>query len=113
MMLINAGSNLEFVRISRSVIITSVIITSFLFLVVIGLGLKAQRLKPVTGLEGLIGETGESLEALTPAGTVRLHGERWKAESIAGNIEEGEKVRVIRVQNLKLYVEQISISLKN
>jgi len=113
MMLIQTGSNLEFVRISRSVIITSVIITSFFFLLIIGLGLKAQRLKPVTGLEGLIGETGESLEALTPIGMVRVHGERWKAESIAGNIEQGEKVRVISVKNLKLYVEQISSSLKN
>jgi membrane-bound serine protease (ClpP class) len=107
MMLIRSDSNLEFIRISKSVIISAVAVTAFFFLTVIGLGLRAQRSKPVTGLEGLIGETGESLEALNPLGTVRLHGERWKAESVAGNINEGEKVRVTRIQNLKLYVEPI------
>jgi len=57
-------------------------------------------------MEGLIGEVGETLEALTPAGSIRVHGERWKAESVAGNIEQGEKVRVIRIQDWKLYVER-------
>ena len=108
MMLFRADSNLEFVKISRSVIYSAVAITSFFFLTIIGLGLKAQRGKPVTGIEGLIGETGESLEMLAPVGQIRLHGERWMAESIQRNINPGEKVRVIGVQNLKLFVEPIN-----
>src|SRR5207249_1744876 len=56
--LIRSDSSLEFARISRSVIISAVATSAFFFLFVIGLGLKAQRAKPVTGLEGLIGETG-------------------------------------------------------
>jgi membrane-bound serine protease (ClpP class) len=106
-MLIRPGSDPDFIGISRTVIIASTAVTTLFFLTIIGLGLSAQRRKPVTGLEGLIGEIGETLEALTPAGSIRIHGEHWKAESVAGNIEPGEKVRVIRIQNWKLYVGQL------
>jgi membrane-bound serine protease (ClpP class) len=106
-MLIRPGSSTDFVGISRVVIIVSTAVTALFFLTIIGLGLKAQRGRPVTGLEGLIGEMGETLEALTPTGSVRVHGERWKAESIAGNIGPGEKVRVIRMKDWKLYVERL------
>ncbi len=108
MMLIRASSALEFVKISRSVIISSTVITTLFFLFVIGLGLKAQRSKTITGIEGLIGETGETLDALDPVGRVRVQGEVWNAESIAGNINAGEKVRIKEMRNLKLYVEQIN-----
>jgi membrane-bound serine protease (ClpP class) len=107
-MLIRPGSDEDFVGISRVVIIVSTVITTLFFLTIIGLGLKAQRGKPVTGREGLIGEIGETLEALIPAGSIRVHGEHWKAESVAGDIGPGKKVRVIRIQNWKLYVEQLT-----
>ena len=106
-MLIQSDSSLEFVKISRSVIYSTVVITALFFLFIIGLGLKAQRAKPVTGIEGLTGEIGETLEALSPIGYVRVHGERWKAESLAGAIEKGRKVRVVRLEGLKLFVEPI------
>jgi membrane-bound serine protease (ClpP class) len=106
-MLIRPGSDSDVVGISRVVIIVSTAITALFFLTIIGLGLKAQRGKPVTGTEGLIGEIGETLEALTPVGSIRVHGEHWKAESVAGNIELGRKVRVIRMKDWKLYVEQL------
>ncbi|MBI1768607.1 MAG: nodulation protein NfeD [Bacteroidetes bacterium] len=105
MMLIRSDSTIEFVRISWSVIISSTIITSFFFLFVIGIGLKAQRAKPVTGIEGLTNEIGESLETLDPSGKVWVHGEVWGAESIGGKIEKGEKVRITGVENLKLHVD--------
>ena len=107
MMLIRASSSLEFVKLSRSVIITSTAVTSLFFLFVLGLGLKAQRRKPVTGMEGMIGLTGESLGTLSPLGKVRVHGELWNAESIAENIDQGKKIRVTGIKNLKLYVEEV------
>jgi membrane-bound serine protease (ClpP class) len=107
-MLIRPGSDEDFAGISRVVITVSTGITALFFLTVIGLGLKAQRGKPVTGLEGLIGEIGETLEALTPAGTIRVHGEHWRAESVSGDIGPGKKVRVVRMQDWKLYVEQLT-----
>jgi membrane-bound serine protease (ClpP class) len=84
------------------------VVTALFFLFVIGLGLKAQRAKPVTGLEGLIRQTGEALNILDTAGTVRVHGEIWNAESVSGIIEKGEKVRITGIKNLKLYVERIA-----
>ncbi len=107
MMLIRASSSLEFVKLSRSVIITSTAVTSLFFLFVLGLGLKAQQRKPVTGMEGMIGLTGESLGTLSPLGKVRVHGELWNAESISENIDQGKKIRVTGIKNLKLYVEEV------
>jgi membrane-bound serine protease (ClpP class) len=107
LMLVRTTSSLEFARISYSVIIASAIVTSLFFLFVVGAGLKAQRAKPVTGVEGLMGEIGESLVTLDHAGTVRVHGEVWNAESISGTISAGKKVRVTGIKDLKLYVESV------
>ena len=106
-MLIHTSSVFEFVEISWIVIVASVAITTFFFVFLLGLGLKVQRKKPTTGIEGLIGEIGEAFSLLNPLGTVRVHGEFWQAESISGNISKGERVRVIEIQNLKLRVEQV------
>ena len=45
------------------------------------LALTSQRAAPVTGVEGLIGETGRVLEPIVPGapGRVRVHGESWSA----------------------------------
>ena len=52
-------------------------------------------------------DTGEVIDILDPAGTVRLQGETWNAESLAGVIAQGKKVRIKEMKNLKLYVEPI------
>jgi membrane-bound serine protease (ClpP class) len=106
MMLIRSNSSLEFVNISRVVIVSSTVVTALFFLTVIGMGLRAQKRKVVTGIEGLIGATAYSLDTLDPTGTVMLQGEVWNAESIAGKISQGEKVLVREMRNLKLYVEK-------
>jgi membrane-bound serine protease (ClpP class) len=105
MMLIRDDSSLQFARISNSVIITTTIVTALFFLFVIGAGLRAQKAKSVTGLEGFLGETGITLETLDPRGTVQVHGEIWSAESLKGKIEKGERVRITEMKSFKLYVE--------
>ncbi|MEJ7738101.1 MAG: nodulation protein NfeD [Chitinophagaceae bacterium] len=107
LMLIRTDSVFNAVRISWSVIISSVGITALFFLFVVGLGLRAQRLKPVTGIEGLIGEIGEAFEILDPSGRIQVHGETWNAESVSGKIGAGERVRVREVNNLSLRVERV------
>lgn len=107
MMLIKSGSPLEMARISRAVIFSATAITSLFFLFVVGLGIKAQRRKVVTGKEALVGTTGEVIDLLSPSGTVKVQGEIWKAESLAGTISSGEKVRIKEMKNLILYVEPI------
>jgi len=37
-------------------------------------------------------------------GMIRVHGELWRAES-SRPVQEGEPVRILRVEGLKLYVE--------
>jgi membrane-bound serine protease (ClpP class) len=108
MMLIKSGSALEFVRISRTVIISATAVSALFFLFVVGAGVKAQRRKAVTGAEGMIGDTGEVIDMLDPSGTIKVQGEIWNAESVAGAIGKGEKVRIKEMKNLKLYVEPIS-----
>ncbi len=108
MMLIKSGSSLEMVRISRTVIFASTAVSALFFLFIVGLGMKAQRSKVVTGLEALIGETGEAMDSLDPLGRVQVLGEIWNAESLSGVIGKGEKVTIKEMRNLKLYVESIA-----
>lgn len=105
-MLIHTDSTLEVVAISWKVIIITVILTAAFFIFAIGLGIKAQRLKPVTGIDGIIGEIGEAVSNLEPEGQIRVHGEVWNAESLDGTISKDTKVKVTKVSNLKLIVRK-------
>jgi len=105
LMLIRTTSTLEFVRISRAAIYSTVTLSILFFLTVLGFGLKAQRQRPVTGAEGLIGQTATSLSPLTPIGQVQLHGEIWKAITVGGDIGQGEKVEIVGLDNLTLQVK--------
>jgi membrane-bound serine protease (ClpP class) len=108
MMLIDTDSFLEAMEISMELIIFIVVLTSAFFIFAITLGIKAQRKKPTTGTEGLIGEIGKTVTKLSPSGEITVHGEFWKAECLEGEIEEGANVEVVLVQNLKLKVKKVS-----
>lgn len=106
MMLIRTDGTWAVANLSWTVIITAVAVSSLFFLFVIGMGLKAQKAKPSIGQEAMIGEIGQSLSELNPGGTVRMHGEIWKAISRSGLIAEGKKVVVTGFLNFTLQVEQ-------
>ncbi len=105
-MLIDSDSPLEIVRISWGVIVPAVVATTLFFLIIIGLGLKAQRRKPTTGSEGILGETGKAITMLNPAGRVRIHGEIWNATSEEGKIPSGSLIVVTGVTNLTIRVRK-------
>ena len=105
-MLIDAKSTLEVIRISWQVILVIVIFTAAFFIFAISFGIKAQRRKPTTGVEGIIGEIGEALSDLEPGGQIRVHGELWNAESPEGPVSKGGKVIVTGISNLKLIVRK-------
>jgi membrane-bound serine protease (ClpP class) len=107
LMLIKEETTFEVIRISTSVIITTTALTTLFFLFLVGAGLRAQKGKPVTGIEGFIGEVGIVLEDLDPAGTVRVHGEIWRAESTEGKLEVGTKIKVVSMENFKLIVAKV------
>ena len=105
LMLYRTDGAIEMKRISSGVIISSVVISTLFFFFVLGAGLRAQRLRPVTGVEGMIGEIGESLETLDPSGAVRVHGEIWQAESLSGTINKSARIKVAGIENLTLLVK--------
>jgi membrane-bound serine protease (ClpP class) len=108
LMLIRPDSNLEFGRISRALIISMVAVSAGFFLFVMGMGLKALRRKPLTGIEGMLGEIGKTMDPLDPSGRVLVRGEIWNAVSVAGDLKKGEKVRITEVNDMTLHVEQVN-----
>jgi len=103
-MLVDSDSSLEFISISWGIIIPAVLLTALFFAVAIGFGIKAQRRKPTTGVEGIVGEIGEALSDLNPDGQVRVHGEIWTATSAEGRIKKGAKVKIHQIHDLRLTV---------
>lgn len=107
-MLIDTESTLEVIKISWKVILMIVILTIAFFTFAIGFGIRAQRRKPTTGIEGIVGEIGEVVSNLDPVGQIKIRGEFWNAESPDGHISQGTKVEVIKVSNLKLIVRKLT-----
>ena len=92
-------------RVSLSVMIPTVSLVSLFFIAVVTLAVKAQRGKPSTGVEGMIGREGTAITPVHTEGRVLIKGEYWNASS-REPIEEGAGVRVIGAAGLKLKVEK-------
>ncbi|PYU50705.1 MAG: serine protease [Acidobacteria bacterium] len=82
-----------------------------LAVVLMRLVLRSRQWKTATGKEELIGSQGVAVERLRAGaeGMVRVHGELWRAES-SKPVQEGEAVRILRVEGLKLYVEPANVA---
>ncbi|MFC2131646.1 nodulation protein NfeD, partial [Bacteroidota bacterium] len=106
-MLIDTSSELEFVSISMSLIITAAIVTALFFIFVAALGIKAQTRKGASGKEGMIGETGTAVTKISKdsKGKVKVHGEIWTALA-EEDIPEGSEIIVSGVRNLKIAVKR-------
>jgi membrane-bound serine protease (ClpP class) len=96
-----------FLKISLKVILPAVIATAAFFAFAVGAGLRAQRRKPTTGKEGLIGEHGVATTDIDRSGQAFIHGERWTVVS-ADRIAKGEEVEVVSVKGLKPEVRRVS-----
>nr|WP_068886754.1 nodulation protein NfeD [Pedobacter panaciterrae] len=106
-MLFKSSSSLDMIKISTGIIISVTVLSAVFFLWIISLGLRAQRLKTVTGISNLLGQTGETLSELNPQGQLQVNGEVWAAESSKGKIKKGELVKIIKVNGLTLFVESL------
>lgn len=64
-----------------------------------------------TNLEGLEGRTGlvlEEINSTTNKGLVKLGGDIWSAASVDGQrISQGDQIKVVRVEGVKLIVEKL------
>lgn len=110
-MLINSSA--PYMKISLSVIISTVGATAAFFLFAVGAGLRAQRLQATTGMEGMVGLVAVATEPLAPEGLVKVAGEIWKArlaqtagETTTEEVNPNEKVKVVGVENLTLLVSK-------
>jgi len=93
-------------QISLPLVIAVGILTALFFAFVVAKALQAQKPRSVTGREGLVGRTGVAKSRLDPEGWVLAAGERWRAVSEEGTVEEGEEVEVVRVEGFRLHVRR-------
>lgn len=94
------------VGVSLSLILGATITTALFFIFAAGSGIKIQRKKVSTGIEGMVGLEGEVKKDLSPEGEVFVRGEIWEACSINGEIKKGEKVEVEEVKGNLLLVKR-------
>ncbi len=77
----------------------------FFFLVV--MALRAQRLRPTTGYQGLVGQIGRVTQDIDPIGMVQVFGERWRAVAVDQQpIPAGSEVEVVEAEKMRLRVRR-------
>ena len=112
LVLFNSPDTPEYARISLTAAITIGVLTAAFFLFIVYKAIRSQQTKPITGQEGLIGQSGPVRVALTSvrekppySGQVLVTGQLWRA--VADDpIEKGESVVVTAVKGLTLYVKR-------
>jgi len=95
-------------HVSLRVVLPIVVAVAFIATVLGRLAVASQRRVPVTGVAGMIGETGCALTSIEPGrvGRVATHGEIWTATA-AEPIGEGDSIAVVRVDGLTLTVRKV------
>ncbi len=68
---------------------------------------RVRHLPPGMSTRNLVGAEGVVTTALAPTGVVQVASERWTAESTAGAVPPGARVRVVGTEGLRLRVEPI------
>lgn len=69
--------------------------------------MKTRRMRSAERSERLVGSEGIVTIELSPTGVVRVAAEDWTAESVAGRVPAGERVRVVAMHGLRLKVEPL------
>ncbi|GBD28614.1 hypothetical protein HRbin31_00633 [bacterium HR31] len=99
-------SNQEpYLRASVPLVVALGVMTGGFFLFALGAGVRAQRRRPVSGREALVGRVGVAKTDLDGQGLVLVAGEDWTAESDEP-VRAGERVRVVSVEGLRLRVRR-------
>ena len=96
-------------RIRLSTTLAVAIPLSLITVILVRLVYLSHRTKSITGEEGMIGEQGVAKTDIHNDGKVLVHGEYWNAFSDRP-IPAGAHVRVVKVEGLRIEVEQIDTS---
>jgi membrane-bound serine protease (ClpP class) len=103
-------TDVPYMNLSLNVIIPTVLLMGALAALVVHLAIRSHKQKVVSGMEGMVGETGTAETNLNPEGKVFLHGEHWVAEISSPDgdkIKKGGKVVVENIVGLKLIVKKL------
>ncbi|ADR18508.1 NfeD family protein [Calditerrivibrio nitroreducens] len=105
--LFSKGGNMG-INVSLPIIIILILFFGGVILLIGKLVIKDFKKRSVTGTEGMIGKIGEVLDWDTSSrkGKILVHGEIWSAESDT-DINRGDKVEVLQVNDLMLKVKRI------
>ncbi len=94
------------VRVGFEMVIATTLAIGLFFFYVAYYLIKAQKLNPQLGYEGLIGESGEAVTDILKEGKVYLLGEYWDAESDSP-INKGDEIEVLEYEKgFKLKVKK-------
>ncbi|HPC36087.1 MAG TPA: nodulation protein NfeD [Candidatus Marinimicrobia bacterium] len=105
LMLIDVNQAPEILKaVSLKVILPIVIFTAVFVIVSLSLALKAHKRQPTTGVEGMIGETGQTITDVEKTGMAIVHGEYWKVSSEMP-ISKGTEIVVLDVDRMVLKVK--------
>lgn len=94
-------------RVSLKVILPAAVTIAAVVLFLLGKVVAAHRRRPLTGVEGMVGEEGTALSELDPEGKVLVHGEYWDARCDGRSLPAGARVRVLAVEGRHLNVEPV------
>ncbi|MDR7523018.1 MAG: nodulation protein NfeD [Armatimonadota bacterium] len=88
----------------RLIIAVAALMAGFFFFAV-SAGVRAQKAAPRSGGERLIGAVGVARSTLDPEGQVYVQGEMWSAVAVGGPIADGQPVRVVGLDGLRVRVK--------
>lgn len=108
MILFRTSPTENFVALSWIAIFSVTAVTTLFFLFLVTMGLRAQKTKPASGVDAMIGKTAVTMNVLDLNGQVIFRGETWNAISLSQKIEKNEKVIVKEIKGLTLYVDFLS-----
>jgi membrane-bound serine protease (ClpP class) len=94
--------------VSLGIAVAATVPFAVLTVVLMRLVLRSRQWKSATGREELIGSQGIVVSPIAGGleGMIRIHGELWRAISQEA-VAEGQPVRVLKMEGLKLYVEPV------
>lgn len=105
--LILIDSPAPYLQISKVVILTTVILVTGAISTVLYLVIRTHRRGFHSGREGLVGERGQAVTAISSSGRIFVHGEYWEGFA-KEDIVEGELVEVIRLApHMRLEVRKV------
>jgi membrane-bound serine protease (ClpP class) len=96
--------------VSWPVVAAATLTTIGFMALVLGFAFKARQRPVVTGVEQMIGSTGEVAEWSDEGGRIRAHGEIWQARAAVGAapLPAGARVRIIALDGLTAIVEPLT-----